>query len=217
MIFVIRHRDSIMRTRLWVAVLALLAAAPAAAQPQTQPNASFYLINKAPVAISRVFATPVRMPNWGQDRLASTTIPPGGHSAIRLPADGNCMYDIRVTYANGRNEERRGLNTCDVDNITFPAGRATPARSPRQSEDDPSFMLVNRSRSPVNEVYLSMTGEDDWGDDRLGDATVPAGATKVIRLPPGECLYDLRVVFANGEASEKRRLNLCQINNLRVP
>ena len=205
-----------MPVRLWIAVLALLAAAPAAAQPQ--PNASFYLINKSPVAITRVFATPVGMPNWGQDRLANASIPPGGNFPIRLPADGNCVYDIRVIYASGRNEERRGLNTCELDNVSFPAGRAAaPARSARHPEEDPSFVLVNRSRSPVSELYLSMTGDESWGEDRLGDATLPGGATKVIRLPPGECLYDLRVVFANGEASEKRRLNLCQTTNLRVP
>ena len=43
------------------------------------------------------------------------------------------------------------------------------------------------------------------------------GGSKTIRLPPGECIYDLRVVFANGEANEKRRLNLCNLTDLRVP
>ncbi len=58
---------------------------------------------------------------------------------------------------------------------------------------------------------------DSWGQDRLGDGTVPAGATRVIRLPTGSCIYDVRVVFANREAIEKRRLNLCTITNLTVP
>lgn len=204
-----------MRLRLRIALLALLAAAPAAAQPQQ--NASFYLVNKGPVAINRVFATPVGMPNWGQDRLNNANIAPGANFPIRLPADGNCMYDIRVSYANGRNEEQRGLNTCETDTITFPAGRANATQARPRTEEDPSFTLVNRGRSPVNELYLSTTGDDRWGEDRLGDATVPAGASKVIRLPAGECLYDMRVVFANGDATEKRRLNLCQTNTMRVP
>lgn len=205
-----------MLKRLWIGALPLLAAAgPAAAQQQ--PNPSFYLVNKGTSAISQAFATPARMPNWGRDRLANNGIPPGQSYPIRLPADGTCIYDIRVMFANGRSEERRGLNTCDVDNVTFPSGRAAPATRSERSADDPSFLLVNRSRNPVNELYLSMSDDDDWGQDRLGDSTVPGGATRVVRLPQGECLYDVRVVFANGEASEKRRLNLCQITNLRVP
>jgi hypothetical protein len=199
-----------MQTRAWAFILLLSGLGPAAAQDVQNP--SFYLVNRSPWAISRVFATPTGQSNWGQNRLVNA-IPPAGNSAIRLPADGKCIYDIRVTYANGRAEERHELNTCEVDNLTFSAGREAAARP----SEDPSFVLINRGRSPVNELYLSVTDDDSWGQDRLGEDNVPRGATKVIRLPPGECVYDVRVVFANGEASEKRRLNLCQINNLRVP
>jgi hypothetical protein len=108
------------------------------------------------------------------------------------------------------------MNTCTVDAVTFPSGRPD-AGAAQQASNDPSFRLVNRGRSDVNEVYASQAGVDNWGRDRLGDGTVAAGATKVIRLPAGPCIYDVRVVFANGEATEKRRLNLCTITDLRVP
>ena len=62
-----------------------------------------------------------------------------------------------------------------------------------------------------------MTGNDDWGDDKLGNDTIASGATRVIRLPAGPCTWDVRIVWANGEASEKRRVNLCAITDLRVP
>lgn len=205
-----------MLKRLWLAAPMLLVAAGRGAA-QEQPNPSFYLVNKGPSAIAQVFATPVGMPNWGRDRLTGSAIPAGQSFPIRLPADGNCSYDIKVVYAGGRSEERRRLDTCAVDNVTFPSQRGTTAPRAQQSEDDPSFVLVNRSRSRVSELYLSLTDEESWGDDRLGDDTVPAGATKVIRLPRGQCVWDLRVVFANGEANEKRRLNLCQLTQLRVP
>lgn len=207
-----------MGMRLWIAAL-LLAGGPtqAATTGDEAPNPSFYLVNRAPSAISKVFASPAGMPNWGSDRLTGRPIAPGQYAAIRLPADGTCLYDIRVVYATGVSDERRGLNTCEIDNISFP--RASTTASPRRgrADEDPSFVLSNRSRAVLNELYLSPTGNDSWGEDRLGDDTIGAGGTRVIRLPPGECLYDVRVVFANGDASEKRRLNLCQITNLRVP
>jgi hypothetical protein len=204
--------------RLVLALLVLLSALPAAAQA---PNPSFTLSNRAGLAIHEIYATPAGVDRWGRDRLGANLVPPGGAFPVRLPADGSCLYDIRVVYADGRPEERRRINTCEIETMAFPGGRTTaneagPGRMQGQA-DDPSFRLVNRGRAEVNEVYVSETGNDRWGEDRLGDDTVPRGATRVIRMQPGACTYDVRVVFANGEATEKRRLNLCGITDLRVP
>jgi hypothetical protein len=182
-------------------------------------NPSFNLVNRGAEPITEVYATPAGVPRWGQDRLARFLLPPGRTFPVRLPDDGTCVYDIRVVYASGRPEERRRLNTCEIAAVTFPGGRPTgsaPAAS-NQVTDDPSFRLVNRGRADVNEVYVSPIGNDHWGRDRLGDDTVSAGESAVIRMPRGDCAYDVRVVFADGEAVERRRLNLCTITDLRVP
>lgn len=195
-----------------LATLAMLAP-PAAAQA---PNPSFNIVNRTASAMSEVFATPAGQTTWGRDRLGDRTVEPGQNAPIRLPADGQCVYDIRVVYANGQTDERRRLNTCNLDNVIFPQGARSSAAG-RQEADDPSFRLVNRGRSAVNELYASLSGVDSWGEDRLGEDTVAAGANRVVRLPNGPCLYDVRIVYANGEAIEKRRLNLCTMSELRVP
>lgn len=209
-----------MGMRLGLGVLVLLGTGAAAAE-EARPNPSFYLVNRSAVAINRVYATPTGTPNWGSDRLDGA-IPPGRNAPIRLPADGNCTYDLRIVYAGGRSEEKRGLDLCKADNVSFPDGRtnAGPAetrRSQVRSMDNPSFLLTNRGHSVLSELYLSPTGDDSWGENRLGDATLRVGSSKTIRLPSGECLYDLRVVFTNGEANERRRVNLCDLIELRVP
>ena len=202
-----------MLRRAFVAFVMLLL--PALASAQSAQNPSFNVVNRGTSAINEVYATPAGMTSWGRDRLGRNAVPPGQTFAVRLPADGNCLYDVRVVYANGQSDERRGLNTCAMDNLIFPAPTGTGTR--QQAADDPSFRLVNRSKSEINEVYASLAGVDSWGTDRLGDDTVAPGATKVIRLPNGPCIYDVRIVYANGEATEKRRLNLCTITDLRVP
>ena len=206
----------------WLAPLgaAFLVVAAGPAVAQEAPNPSFYLVNRAASSIDRLYASPAGNQNWGTDRLGGV-VAAGANAPIRLPADGQCVYDLRVVYANGRSDERRGVNTCEIDNISFPGGRTVEssregARSSR-SAANPSFLLVNRSRQVMSELYLSPSGDDSWGDDRLGDGTLAGGASKTMRLPPGECLYDLRVVFANGDANERRRLNLCDLTSLRVP
>lgn len=195
--------------------LLLLLAAPAFAQDG--PNASFNLVNRGSQVITEVYATPSTNDRWGGDRLAKSNLPPGATFPVRLPADGACVYDLRVVYAGRPAEEMRRVDLCRIDSIGFPGARPGPATRNAAASTDPSFRLVNRSRAEINEVYASPSGEDDWGNDRLGDDTVGAGATRVVRLPTGQCRWDIRVVFANGEATEKRRLDLCAITDLRVP
>ena len=203
-----------------VAVTLLAAAgAPAAAQS----NPSFNVANRASSVINELYASPASASNWGRNRLAGVAVPPGQRYAIRLPADGNCIYDVRVVYANGQSDERRGVDTCAVDDLPFPAA-ARPGGRPgtrpggtQAATANPSFRLVNRGTNEINELYASPVGDDGWGEDRLGDDTVAPGATRVIRLPAGECRWDVRVVYANGKATEKRRLDLCSIEDLPVP
>jgi len=214
------------------AATVLMVAGPAAAQA---PNPSFNVVNRGSSVISQVFATPAGMTTWGRDRISNRPISPGQTGPIRLPADGSCVYDIRVVYAGGQTDERRNLNTCNVDNVIFPAPEGRNARSPegrsttppggrntmpsgrQQEANDPSFRLINRGRSSINEFYASAEDEENWGEDRLGEETVAPGGARVVHLPNGSCVYDVRIVYANGEATEKRHLNLCTITDMRVP
>lgn len=199
-----------------IPLLLALAAPQAGAQPA--PNASFHLVNRSGETITEIYATPRSRPNWGRDRLGDRSLPPGQSFPVRLPADGTCSYDIRVVYATGKAEERRDFDTCEVETLVFPltAGAGRAARR-QAAADNPSFRLVNRGRQGVNSLYATPTGVEDWGSDRLGDATVRAGASHDVRLPAGSCAYDVRIVFANGDATERRDVNLCSIGELPVP
>lgn len=81
---------------------------------------------------------------------------------------------------------------------------------------DPSFNLVNRSNRTIFEAYASPSSDNNWGPDRLGQNVVPAGRSFVVRLPQGECLYDVRVVYdrQGGPAEERRNINLCNLTEL---
>ena len=207
---------------------ALLLAVTAHGPAWAQSNPSFNVANRASSAITELYASPAGVTNWGRNRLVGVAVPPGQRYAIRLPADGSCVYDVRVVYTGGEAEERRGVNTCNLDDLPFSAagGATRPprpdarggTRANRQPEtDDPSFRLVNTGRSDISEVYATPVGDDEWGADRLGDDIVSPGATRVIRLPAGQCAWDVRIVYATGKATEKRRVNLCSITDLRVP
>ena len=83
--------------------------------------------------------------------------------------------------------------------------------------DDPSFRLNNNASSAIKEVYVSAARHEEWGTERLGRKVLEAGGTHVVRLPAGQCTNDVRVVFADGAAQEKRRIDTCALTDLAFP
>ena len=203
-----------MLRRALLAALFGLLAGPAFAQPAATPAAdpSFRIVNNTPNVINEVYASPASQRNWGHDRLGAEIVAPGAKQIVRLPPDGGCVYDIRVVYQGGTAEERRGLNTCTMTDLVVGAATARPRQLQAQM-GNPSFNLVNQGGRPIEEFYASPSSQQNWGQDRLGDATVAPGANHPVRLPQGECTYDLRVVWQGGEAQERRNVNTCTMNN----
>ena len=220
--------------RLAIAAVALAAAtglAPAAMAQTGDP--SFNLVNRGSRVIYEAYASPSSDSNWGPDRLGQNVIPAGRSFVIRLP-QGECIYDVRIVYdrQGGPAEERRNINLCNMTELAFD-GRgqqqqgAQPPQQPQQppqgqaptqgARGNPSFNLVNQGQQPVREVYASLTTDQNWGPDRLGNDMVAPGAVYPVRLPEGDCMYDVRVVYQNGQAQERRGVNLCEITNVVLP
>jgi hypothetical protein len=83
--------------------------------------------------------------------------------------------------------------------------------------NDPSFRVTNNSAAKISEIYVSSSGVNSWGPDRLGDRTLGSGGSYTIRLPAGQCTNDVRVVFNDGNASERRRVNTCNLTDMVFP
>jgi hypothetical protein len=79
---------------------------------------------------------------------------------------------------------------------------------------DPSFRLNNTGGRTIREVYVSASTDSQWGPDRLGAQVLAPGQRLAIRLPAGQCLNDLRVVFMDGQAQERRQVNTCAVTDL---
>jgi S1-C subfamily serine protease len=97
---------------------------------------------------------------------------------------------------------------------------ATTAAAPQpggKAPDDPSFRLVNRGQQPLAELFATQAGTGAWGANRLERPPLAPQASQVVRLPRGGCVYDLRVVFADRRALERKGANLCRITDLPVP
>ena len=195
-----------------LAMLAGLAAAPAEAQNR------FWLVNNAGDTIQTAHVSPSRLSNWGPDILGNSVLPAGNRVYV-TPNFGDCVLDVRVTYANGREETRMGLNACSLNTIAFGSGGggagASISGGPGASVSaprggDPSFNFVNRSGQTIRELYISLSSNSNWGSDRLGNNVMNPGQSLWVTLPGGgSCAADIRVVYMNGAASERRGVETC--------
>ena len=200
--------------------LALVLAAPQAVSAQQNPD--FWVVNNSGRTITEIYVSSSASQNWGPDRLGQNVLNSGMQYPIRPPRDGTCVFDIRVVYANGTAEERRRVNTCNISQVVFgtagPVARAPSGAAPLQPGPNPDFRLVNRSGRIITEVYVSPSTDQNWGPDRLGRNVLGIGQSMIITLPrDGTCVFDVRVVYDNGTATERRRVNTCTITEVTVP
>ncbi len=213
------------RAALAAAILGTCLALPGVGLAQRN-DPSFRLVNNTGETVAEVYASPTTDQNWGHDRLGTEVIRPGANHIVRLPVTGECTYDLRIVYQGGQAEERRGVDLCATVNFVLGGGGAgQPGTAQGQArgqgaaqgpatgapQGNPSFNLLNQSQRVVERVFASPSTEDNWGPDRLGNDLVPPGQRYPIRLPAGECTYDIRVVFRDGAAQEERRLDACGI------
>ncbi len=103
---------------------------------------------------------------------------------------------------------RRGLLLAALLGLAVPAAAQT---------QDPSFRLVNRSTTTIEQIYVSSSAVSTWGEDRLGSSVLTAGNSIVIRMPMGQCVNDVLVIYDNGRQEERRNVNTCNIMEMSFP
>lgn len=193
-------------------VLACLLVGPAFAQQpqrpaQPQPAPQFTLKNEGEVTLYELYVARGGQGarGWGQDRLGSEVVPPGESFRVRLPAGFGCVVDIRIVFEGGEEEVRERIDVCREREVAF--ARSVPAAAQPERE----LAVENGADRTIQNLFISGVEETEWGEDRLGSGIIARGGRFVARFPDLGCAYDVRVVFDNGGAEERRRLDLCAL------
>lgn len=98
-------------------VFALALLAPLAAAAQQPPPLRFTVINVGREPIVGVHASPVTDTNWGSNLLGRIHIPPGSTIAVSPRERDTCLFDLRIVWNDGREEERRRENFCGQNRV----------------------------------------------------------------------------------------------------
>jgi hypothetical protein len=76
------------------------------------------------------------------------------------------------------------------------------------------FWLDNQSGVTIREAYVSASRVDVWGPDILGASVLPAGQRVWVTPAFGDCVLDVRVVYMDGRADERRNVNACGLSRI---
>lgn len=93
--------------------------------------------------------------------------------------------------------------------LTLPFAAPAMAAPSRARAPPPGIMIANWSPRAIREIYVSPSSADDWGRERLEGRQVAAGDDIWLGYG-GACRADVRVVFDNEGAEERRGLDLCR-------
>jgi hypothetical protein len=192
-----------------IALIALFDACPGAsaggaASPEQQAGDREVTIgNHAAHAINEVYASPSSTDHWGNDQLGEQTLAPGQSFRLKLGHVRDCEFDLQVVYEDASREESKGINVCKTHAIAFDGSAAAPP--PPSAEHD--LTIENRAGRPIQQILISPADAADWGDDRLG-RSISVGDAATVRYR-GDCVADIRVVFDNRGAEERRGIDIC--------
>lgn len=80
------------------------------------------VVNNATETILFVRGSPTGDQAWGADRIPTTTLQPGGSAIVDFDdGNGECRYDLQITFTDQTTRERRDVDICQVREWTITA------------------------------------------------------------------------------------------------
>jgi hypothetical protein len=78
------------------------------------------------------------------------------------------------------------------------------------------FNLVNATGYTIAEVYVAPSSSNDWEEDILGRDMLGDGEGVTINFAPNQkaCMYDIHVVWDDGDEATWDSFNLCTVSEI---
>ena len=198
----------------WLAALFGLLAVGAVAQTMpTQGDRELSVVNHGHRTMNEIYVSPRSADDWGADQLGDATVQPGNTARLRLGRTRECRFDIQIVYDDASREVQHDIDVCSARQLAFDGSHAV--LPPGADGGAHRVVVRDASARPIQQVLISSAASGDWGDDLLRHTSISVGDSATITYT-GECVADLRVVFDNRSAEERRSLDLCQLGGVAI-
>jgi hypothetical protein len=186
-------------------LIVLLFAAPLLAGAGAAQRRRLELVNHAGQAMNQVYVSAETDSNWGMDRLGDSTLPPGQTLRLDLGQGTECHFDVQIVFDDASREEHRGLDLCGGARLVTDGAKAVLPPDALGPLHD--VTIEDESALPIQQVFISPEDASAWGEDLLGPR-LSVGASRQVRYR-GDCIADLRIVYENKAAEERRGIDFC--------
>jgi hypothetical protein len=96
------------------------------------------------------------------------------------------------------------------------AAAMVSAYAPATADENKKIKIINETRHKIVRFYASRVGTKDWEEDILGEDVLGIGQSVTINFGTGDyCVYDFKAIFDDGDALEKYRVNVCDLDSYR--
>ncbi|MGK7901798.1 MAG: COP23 domain-containing protein [Hormoscilla sp.] len=109
----------------------------------------------------------------------------------------------RLNYGSGQNRPLEVINgvILQIDRVLQPTTR--------------SLRIENNSGQNIVALYVDSSGSRTWSQEQLGHGALRNGQSVNANLS-GDCMYDIKAVFQNGQSMERRQVDTCSSNYISV-
>jgi hypothetical protein len=87
-----------------------------AASAQAPVRPGFDIQNASNSPITGAFAKPMASQKWGS-LLPGSSVAVGRTARVNVTSETNCLYDVRLLFADGHEESRRHVDICKHDRV----------------------------------------------------------------------------------------------------
>ncbi len=109
---------------------------------------------------------------------------------------------------------RRTLLTCSLTLATA----LTLITAPAEARQNRRVVIENNSGYDIMAVYASNVDTDEWEEDLLHRSVLSDGESATFNIDDGSgsCLFDMKLVFEDGDVIYRRATNVCKLGVLRI-
>lgn len=132
------------------------------------------------------------------------------------PANANKTTNTTTTTTTTNTNTSNTSAPANTNSSTAANTNTTSNSGSAQQGGKQDFTLVNQTGVEIDKVFIGPHSSDDWGDDILGQDTLPSGQSVDIVFSRSEkaAMWDLRIEDKQGNSIEWENLNLLEISKV---
>lgn len=157
-------------------------------------------------------------PNYMKNKILLAVLVGGllASAACSSSAPANTNTTSNTTTTNTTNTTRNTSAPANTNSSTAANTNTTSNSGGAQQGAAQDFILVNQTGVEIDKLYIGPNESDEWGEDILGQDTLPSGQSVEIKFSRTEkaAMWDLKIEDKQGNSIEWEKLNLLEINKV---